>query len=85
MEMAQDADSIPPHIDPDDIEVVSAILTDWIYQLQSEENADLAGSRQIIVSAIACAYLAGQLTTAQVNQTHRSENGNTYYIYNYFG
>lgn len=90
MEMAQAEDDLPPHINAEDIDAVSSILADWIIQLQQDdEKVDLVGTRQIVVSAIACAYLAGQLANTQVtdyaNQTHRSESGNTYHIYNYFG
>lgn len=87
MAMAQDAEALPPHVDANDIDTVSAILAKWI--ADSGEGDDLASTRQFIVSALSCAFLAGQLLNMQVNdyasQTHRSETGNTYHIYNYFG
>lgn len=90
MEMAQDAELLPPHISAEDIDTIAAVLTDWIIQLQTDdEGVDLTTSRQIIASAISCAYIAGRLNDVQVNDhtnpTHRSINGNNYYIYNYFG
>lgn len=90
MEMAQDPDAVPPHIDAEVVNSVSEILSNWIIQLQQDDDkVDLIGSREIIVSATACAFIAGQLMSVQfndyTNQTHRSATGNIYHIHNHFG
>lgn len=67
MEMAQEADAVPPGVDPDMVATVSNILATWVLETlgANGEEQNYEEMQALITSATACAYLASKLEDMQ--------------------